>query len=226
MVRLANARQASGNHTDAVTLYQKAIEIMEQVRSATDPEVAAILVPLAVSHRAVGANEQAEESLARGLAIWEASVGPDHPVTIATLKPLALVRLALRKNDAALPLMARLLASYDADPATPQTDTIKLLKKLAQIHETRGEAEIARSYLERAVAGEAAAYADDAKEVGGAGPVGLAEMVTMAVAECVRSWLAWWRRRSAAGHDSPAPQDMIALQCLRPGPQHGSMAVG
>ena len=165
MVRLANARQAAGNHPDAVTLYQKAIEIMEQVRSATDPEVAAILVPLAVSYRAVEANEQAEESLARGLAIWEASVGPDHPVTIATLKPLALVRLALRKNDAALPLMARLLAAYDADPATPQIDTIKLLKKLAQIHEARGEAEIARSYLERAVAGEAAM----GKTVGDAG---------------------------------------------------------
>jgi tetratricopeptide (TPR) repeat protein len=156
MVRLANARQAAGVHADAVALYEKAIEIVEQVRSPTDPEVAAILVPLAVSYRAIGANEQAEESLARGLAIWEASVGPDHPVTIATLKPLALVQLALRKNDAALPLMNRLLAAYDADPATPPTDTIKLLKKLAQIHESRGEAEIARSYLERAVAAEGA----------------------------------------------------------------------
>jgi tetratricopeptide (TPR) repeat protein len=156
MVRLAHARQAAGVHADAVALYEKAIEIMEQVRSATDPEVAAILVPLAVSYRAIGANEKAEESLARGLAIWEASVGPDHPVTIATLKPLALVQLALRKNDAALPLMTRLLAAYDADPATPPTDTIKLLKKLAQIHESRGEAEIARSYLERAVAAEGA----------------------------------------------------------------------
>jgi tetratricopeptide (TPR) repeat protein len=154
MVRLANARQAAGVHADAVALYEKAIEIVEQVRSATDPEVAAILVPLAVSYRAIGANEQAEESLVRGLAIWEASVGPDHPVTIATLKPLALVQLALRKNDAALPLMTRLLAAYDADPATPPTDTIKLLKKLAQIHESRGEAEIARSYLARAVAAE------------------------------------------------------------------------
>jgi hypothetical protein len=52
--------------------------------------------------------------------------------------------------------MTRLLAAYDADPATPPTDTIKLLKKLAQIHESRGEAEIARSYLERAVAAEGA----------------------------------------------------------------------
>jgi len=167
MVRLANTRQAAGFHADAVTLYQKAIEIMEQVRSATDPEVAAILLPLAVSYRATGANEQAEESLARGLAIWEESVGPDHPVTIATVKPLALVRLALRKNDAALPLMTRLLAAYDADPATPPTDTVKLLKKIAQIHESRGEAEIARSYLERAVAGEAAM----GKTVGDAGGV-------------------------------------------------------
>lgn len=155
MVRLANARQAAGSHADAVALYERAVAIMEAVHGADHPEVAAVLAPLAVSYRALGANAQAEAVLARGLAIWEATVGRDHPVTLATVKPLALVRLALKKDEEALPLMQRLLAAYDADPATPPADRLKLIKKLAQIHEARGDAEIARRYLERVVEAEA-----------------------------------------------------------------------
>lgn len=156
MVKLAGLRQAAGADADAVVLYERAVGIVEKARGADSPEAAAILTPLAVSYRAVSANEQAEAALARALTIWETHVGPDHPVAIATLKPLALVRLALAKEDAALPLMTRLLAAYDADPATPAADRIKLLKKLAQLQESRGAADIARGYLERAVAAEVA----------------------------------------------------------------------
>ena len=156
IVRLANARQAAGAAADAVALYERAVAILEAVHGPDHPEVAAVLAPLAVSYRALGANELAELALARGLSIWEKTVGPDHPVTIATVKPLALVRLALKKDEEALPLMERLLVAYDADPTTPPPDRLKLLKKLAQIHEARGDAEIARRYLERVVATEAA----------------------------------------------------------------------
>lgn len=150
LVQLADARHDGGAPEAAVPLYERAVSLASQAHGPDHPEVAAILTPLARSLRATNAHGAAAGVLARALAIWQATVGPDHPTTLATVKALALVNLALDRQEAALPLMTRLLAAYDADPSTPPADVARLVRKLGQIHEARGDADVARRYRARA----------------------------------------------------------------------------
>lgn len=144
-------RLAERRWGDAAAFYERAVAVQERGLDPDHPEVAASLVALAKAYRAERRHEEARTALSRAAGIWGVVVGATHPITCETLKLLALTELALGRPQAALPLMERLLAAYDARPDADPGDVARLLMKMAEVRMDRGEIDVARNLVARAL---------------------------------------------------------------------------
>jgi len=152
LATLGRLRLAAKKWDDAIRFYEESLAIRERGGDPDHPESAACLLAVGKAYRAVKRHEDARTALSRAAAIWQVTLGGSHPVACETMKLLALTELSLGRPNAALPLMEKLLAAYDADPRTDPEHIARLLVKLAEVRTGRGDLDIARSHLARALA--------------------------------------------------------------------------
>ena len=74
-------RMGQGRYDEAEPLYERALEIKEEVLGPDHPDTAQSLNNLAALHESQGRYDKAEPLLERALAIREEALGPKHPHT-------------------------------------------------------------------------------------------------------------------------------------------------
>jgi len=152
LAAFGDRRLAAKRWEDAIRFYSESLAIRERSGEPDHPEAAVALLAMGKAYRYLKRYDDARDALTRALAVWTGSVGPSHPVACETLKLLALTELSLGRAHAALPLMERLLAAYDDNPDSNPEDVARLLMKLVEVRTARGDADVARNYLARALA--------------------------------------------------------------------------
>ncbi|WP_163996342.1 CHAT domain-containing tetratricopeptide repeat protein [Pyxidicoccus caerfyrddinensis] len=136
---------------------ERGVAFYESVFGTSHPDVADLLMRLAVAYQEMGLDAQAEPRLRRALAIYEATVGANHPRVAICLHRLALMRQARGQHAQAEPLFLRALAIWEAALGGNHPDVALTLSELATTHQKQGEYALAEPLLQRALAIQEAA---------------------------------------------------------------------
>ncbi|HVB22938.1 MAG TPA: tetratricopeptide repeat protein [Ktedonobacteraceae bacterium] len=138
-------------YADAEPLYQRALQIREQVLGPQHPSTATSLNNLAALYDTQGKYEQAKPLYQRALRISEQVLGPQHPDTAQSLNNLALLYQSQGKYEQAEPLLKRALQISEQvlDPQHP--DTAQSLNNLALLYDNQGKYEQAEPLYQRAL---------------------------------------------------------------------------
>jgi tetratricopeptide (TPR) repeat protein len=103
----------AGKYGDAEPLYQRALQIREQVLGPQHPDVAQGLNNLAELYHTQGKYEEAEPLYQRALKIREQALGPQHPDVAQSLNNLAALYHEQGKYEEAEPLYQRALKIFE-----------------------------------------------------------------------------------------------------------------
>ena len=87
-----------GETRQAVSFFERALAIREQVYGPNHPDVAKTLVGLGAAWGDLGDARKAVSHLERALAIYKQAHGPNHPDVAMTLRVLELIRRDLGKD--------------------------------------------------------------------------------------------------------------------------------
>ena len=142
LYQLAQAEQAQRKFDQAELHYGQALKLLQEVRGAEHPDVAAILNNLGVLHRLHGQFAEAEPLLRRALAIKEKAFGPEHQEVALGLHNLAMLYDTQGRYEQAEPLYRRALAiraqtlgPAHADTTKSRRDYAALLRKMQRDRE-------------------------------------------------------------------------------------------
>ncbi len=127
-------------YAQAEQLYQRALQIGENVLGSESPLVAEALYGLAHLYREQGEYEEAEPLFQRALAIRERTLGGEHPLVAETLNELAVLYRYQGKYKEAEPLYKRALHIREQQLGSEQhPDTASSLNDLAVFYRHQGK---------------------------------------------------------------------------------------
>ena len=142
----------SGDYTNALPLYERALAIREKALGPQHADTATSLNNLASLYRAMGDYAKALPLYERALAIREKALGPQHTHTATSLNNLASLYRAMGDYAKALPLCERALAIREKALGPQHVDTATSLNNLAGLYRDMGDYAKALPLYERALA--------------------------------------------------------------------------
>ncbi len=148
----AYSYHSEGAFDAARLLYERALEIREQVLEPEDADIARSLSCLATVHHGRGDGATARPFYERALVISEKTLGEDHIETAKIINNLAILLRARGDDEAALPMYERALAIHERVLGPEHRDTANCLNNLANLLKFLGDHAAARPLLERAIA--------------------------------------------------------------------------
>lgn len=107
IINLVGLYNIMGDYEKALPLYQRTLDIQENVLGLQHPTVAATLNNLAELYHQMGEYEKALPLHQRALKILEDSLGPEHSDVAVTLNNLAIFYSDRGEYEEALPLLER-----------------------------------------------------------------------------------------------------------------------
>lgn len=143
-------KQAS--YQQALPLFQRALEIREQVLGSEHSAVAHSLNNLAAFYNSMGNYQQALPLYQRALAIQEQVLGPVHLDAATSLNNLALLYKTTGDYEQALPLYQRALAIREQAQEPEHPDVATNLDNLAALYHSKGDYQQALPLYQRALA--------------------------------------------------------------------------
>jgi tetratricopeptide (TPR) repeat protein len=147
-----NEHHNHGNYQEALSLYQRSLEIYEKVRGPQHPDTATNLARIAEVYRTTGDYAKALPLLERSLSIQEKSFGSQHPNAATVLKNLGEVYNSIGDYSKALPLFERALAIQEKSFGSQHPNAATILYNLGEVYNSMGDYDKALPLFERALA--------------------------------------------------------------------------
>ena len=138
-------------YAQAESLYQRVLQIGENILCSEHLLVAEALHGLARLYREQGKYEEAEPLLRRALIIREQALGGEHPLVSETLNELAILYRYQGKYEKAEPLYQRALHIREQQLGAEHPDTAISLNDLAILYRYQGKYEKAEPLYQRAL---------------------------------------------------------------------------
>ena len=135
----------------AESLYQRALQIQEQVTGPGHPKVATLVQRLAYLYRHLDQFEQAEVLLRAAVSMLEPALGPDHPTVASHLSLLATVYTDRGKYELAEPLYQRALSILEQTLGPDHPELAESLYWLGIFYESQGRYDVAEAVYQRAL---------------------------------------------------------------------------
>jgi tetratricopeptide (TPR) repeat protein/DNA-binding XRE family transcriptional regulator len=138
-------------YEQAGPLYERALNLGEQILGSMHPEMAYPLNGLANIYLEQGRFEQAEPLFQRALSIWEQAFGSEHPLVAHPLNGLAILYAKQGRFEQAEPLFQRALSIWEQALGPMHTLVTRPLNGLAILYKRQGRPERAEVLYERAL---------------------------------------------------------------------------
>lgn len=142
----------TGKQNDAHILFERSLEIREQVLGADHLDVAQSLHRLAATYLTKREFAKTESLFQRALAIREKVLGPDHPDAIASLNGLAILHLVMGNSAKAKPLLERVLLVSEKAWGPDHPMLTNTLSALGDIHRNNGDLAKAELFYQHVLA--------------------------------------------------------------------------
>ncbi len=142
----------AGKYDEALSPFERALEIRERRLGPDHPDVSQAINSLATLHYYKGEYTKAEPLYQRALAIREKSLGPGHPDVASSLNNLASLYWSLGDYAKAEPLYQRALAIQEKSLGPEHLDVAQSLHNLALLHSRLGDYAKAEPLYQRALA--------------------------------------------------------------------------
>ena len=149
---LAEVYCTQGKYTEAESLYQRSLVILQNQLGEEHPEVAKTLNSLAELYRTQGKYAEAEPLFFLALTILEKQLGEEHPSVAVIFNNLAGLYYDQRKYIEAKSLILRLLAIREKQLGEEPPDTYKVLNNLAELYRVQGKYAEAEPLYKRSLA--------------------------------------------------------------------------
>ena len=154
--RLANELGSLAFHNDrgpeAVTRYERALALREQVLGADHPDTLSTLANLGNALFKADRIDEAIAATERALRLREEVLGPDHPDVATTLNNLGVIYRTVQRTDDAIAAYDRAIAIWRAALGPDNPTVVNAILNLANIHLDREQPARAQPLLEEAVA--------------------------------------------------------------------------
>ncbi len=147
-MNLANALQLTDRASDAIDLYQRAIQLEENLFGPMHPLTAQAINNYGAALFRAGRHNAALEQFQRALATREEVLGPEHPKVAESLKNSASVLSALGRHAPAISRMRRALEINEARFGIGGAATMRSVVDLAALLRESGKEHEARATLE------------------------------------------------------------------------------
>jgi CHAT domain-containing protein len=138
LLNQASTLNDRGRYQEAIPLAEQALELLEAVLPADDPDVAVALAWVAYLYQAQGRYSEAEPLYKRSLLIIEQQLGADHPFTAQSLNNLAYLYQEQGRYSEAEPLCKRSLSIYEQQLGADHPFTATSLNNLAELYREQG----------------------------------------------------------------------------------------
>ncbi len=148
----ASIYQAVEDHVEALTYYQKALNIRERVLGTKHLDTAATYNDIAIVYKAMDDYSEALEYYKKALAIKEAILGIDHPNTALTYNNIANVYKAMDDYSEALEYYKKALAIKEAALGMDHPSTAITYNNIAWVYKAKGDYLTALEYYKKALA--------------------------------------------------------------------------
>ncbi|MGO8948134.1 MAG: FxSxx-COOH system tetratricopeptide repeat protein [Ktedonobacterales bacterium] len=135
----------------AQALYQRALQIQEQVTGPGHPKVAMLVQRLAYLYRRLDQFEQAESLLLATMSMLEQALGPEHPAVASHLSLLATVYTDRGKYELAEPLYQRALSIQEQTLGPDHPEIAESLLWLGVFCASQGKYDVAEAVYQRAL---------------------------------------------------------------------------
>ncbi|ACK70236.1 Tetratricopeptide TPR_2 repeat protein [Gloeothece citriformis PCC 7424] len=129
------------NYTEALPLYQQALEIRQTVLGNNHPHTATSLENLALLYRLMGRYEEALPLYQQALEIHQTVLDNNHPDTAQSLNNLAALYHSMGRYEEALPLQKQALEIRQTVLGNNHPDTATSLNNLAVLYNSMGRYE-------------------------------------------------------------------------------------
>lgn len=150
LIRLASAKQESGDDAEAEHFFLKALQLADTTLGSAHPEMMLLLTDLTRFYLKRSAYASAEPHLLRLLELKRAK-GEDHPEVATVLASLATVRQALGSHESAEQLWRRVLSIREQTLAPNHFAIATALEHLSQSCAARGKIAEALEGFQRAL---------------------------------------------------------------------------
>ena len=150
--QLGSALERAGRGTEALGVYERAMQAFEQALGKEHPDVAGKLGYLADLHENLGQHAEAEALYTRSLAIKEKKLGPEHRSVATILNNLAGVYQSTGQYAKAEPLYRRSLAIEEKKLGPEHLEAAPSLNNLAGLYYRMGQYAKAEPLYLRALA--------------------------------------------------------------------------
>jgi CHAT domain-containing protein/Flp pilus assembly protein TadD len=141
-----------GRYSEAISLAQRTLTIVEKALGPDNPDVATALNNLADLYRAQGRYPDAETLYKRSLAIREKALGPNHPNVALSLNNLAGLYLNQGRYADVEPLFTRSLNIREKALGPDHPDVAQSLNNLAGLYYSQGRYSDAEPLYKRSLA--------------------------------------------------------------------------
>jgi tetratricopeptide (TPR) repeat protein len=152
LTRVGRYLDKRGRYSEVEPLYQRSLAISEKVMGPEHPDVATILLDLALLYGKLGKYTEAEPLCQRSLAIKEKALGPEHPDVATILHNLANLYAAADKYTEAEVLYKRSLAIKEKVLGPEHPDLVATLNDLAIFYSSQGKYAEAEALYQRSLA--------------------------------------------------------------------------
>jgi CHAT domain-containing protein/Tfp pilus assembly protein PilF len=152
LYKKASDLRAAGKYDEALSSFERALEIRESRLGPDHPDVSQVISGLAVLHHYKGDYVKAEPLHRRALAIREKSLGPEHPDVALSLNNLAILYRGLGDYAKAEQLQQRALAIKEKSFGPDHPDVAASLHNLANLYRDLGDYAKAELFYRRALA--------------------------------------------------------------------------
>src|SRR6266508_1872735 len=140
----------AGKYDEALSPFERALEIRERRLGPDHPDVSQAINSLATLHYYKGEYTKAEPLYQRALAIWEKALGPEHPEVADALSGLAFLHYYKGDYAKAEPLYQRALAIREKALGPEHPDVGISLNYLAILYAAKGAIAQAITFQSRA----------------------------------------------------------------------------
>ena len=126
-------------YTEALSLFNKSLEIRKKVYGENHSETAAIYNNIALVYSAQGKYALALEWYRKDLAISEKALGSDHPDTAKTYNNIGMAYFHLRERNNALEWFRKALAIQEKDQGDKNPNAAMTYNNIAEVYRTQGD---------------------------------------------------------------------------------------